>query len=217
MQKQLQDAKDKIGNLQQKLEYTGGQLNVYKKVYEDQSMYIKASIYQRVDQFNYVKIHASHAQFAGDLMPDNSNRIQIGDVQGDVSGITGSDNSGVAGKDQIGVAGGDISGTVTNTIGQLEASPESEALQLADLLKQLQTAITREDSGLSQKDQEKALKYIDILGKLGNDRQNPDLLEKAEAALDALPTIAKRGAGLIEFAEKHLPTITSAVRAILGL
>jgi CHAD domain-containing protein len=201
MQKQLQDAKDKIGNLQQKLEYTGGQLNVYKKVYEDQSMYIKASIYQRVDQFNYVKIHASHAQFAGDLMPDNSNRIQIGDVQGDVSGITGSD----------------ISGTVTNTIGQLEASPESEALQLADLLKQLQTAITREDSGLSQKDQEKALKYIDILGKLGNDRQNPDLLEKAEAALDALPTIAKRGAGLIEFAEKHLPTITSAVRAILGL
>jgi hypothetical protein len=42
------------------------------------------------------------------------------------------------------------------------------------------------------------------------------LLEKAGDALDALPTIIKRGNNLAEFAEKYLPTFTAGVKAIFN-
>jgi len=92
---------------------------------------------------------------------------------------------------------------------------------LADLLKQLQTAIQQDDSGLNQKDKEKALKHLNAIGKLGSDRNNSDLKEMAENALDALPTILKRGTGLLKFVETHfktqLDTILENIGGILNL
>lgn len=212
MQKQLEAAREEKQALQQNLAHAEGQLTVYR----EQSVFLQGFVYHQTNQFSRPSFNAPNSQFTGDLMPDNDNKIQFGDVQGDVSGVAGGDISGVAGKDITGAAGGDISGTLTLTIGQLEASKTPEALKLADLLKQLKAAIEKPDAGLDKKDQEKALKHLDAIAKLGNDPKNHDLLEKAGDALDALPTIIKRGNGLLEFAEKHLPTLLSSVRTVLS-
>jgi uncharacterized protein YjbI with pentapeptide repeats len=212
MQKRLEAARAEKQALQQNLAHAEGQLTVYR----EQSVFLQGFVYHQTDQFSRPSFNAHNSQFTGDLMPDNDNKIQFGNVQGDVSGIAGGDISGVVGKDITGAAGGNISGTLTLTIGQLEASKTPEALKLADLLKQLKAAIEKPDAGLDKKDQEKALKHLDAIAKLGNDPKNADLLEKAGDALDALPTIIKRGNGLLEFAEKHLPTILSGVRAVLA-
>ena len=156
-----------------------------------------------------------------EIMSDKRSDIKIGDVSGSIGAFAGGDISGVAGQNMTGVAGGDISGTVTNTISQLKESDEPEAPKLADLLKQLQTAIQQDDSGLNQKDKEKALKHLNAIGKLGSDRNNSDLKEMAENALDALPTILKRGTGLLKFVETHfktqLDTILENIGGILNL
>lgn len=147
-------------------------------------------------------------------MSDKGNKVEIGKIGGDASGISGGDNSGVAGKNITGAAGGDVSGTLTIAMKQLEETKDPKALELAELLKQVKTAIEQPDSGLNEADQQKALKHLETLGKLATDQKNPDLLEKAGDALDALPTIIKRGNNLAEFAEKYLPTFTAGVKAI---
>lgn len=213
VQKQLQAEREQNVDLQKQLEHTKGQLTVYR---EQQSIYLQRFVYDQTNQPSQTTVNISNAHFAGSLMPNDSSKIQFGNVNGDVSGVAGGDNTGVAGKAITGAAGGDISGTLTITMGQLEDSKNPEALKLADLLKQLKTAIEKPDSGLAPKDRDKALKHIDSIGKLGTEPNNADLLDKAGDALDALPTIIKRGNGLIEFAEKYLPTITTGIKAILG-
>ncbi|XHX75760.1 MAG: pentapeptide repeat-containing protein [Stenomitos frigidus ULC029] len=212
MQKQLDAARTETQALQQNLAHAEGQLTVYR----EQSVFLQGFVYHQTEQFSRPTFNAPNAHFTGDPMSDKRNEIRFGNVQGDVSGIAGGDISGVAGKDQTGVAGGDISGALTLTLGQLEASKTPEALKLADLLKQLKAAVEKPDAGLDKKDQEKALKHLEAIAKLGNDPKNADLLEKAGDALDALPTIIRRGNGLMEFVEKHLPTILSGVRAVLA-
>ncbi len=149
-------------------------------------------------------IYAQTYHHQGDTMPDKSSDISISNVTGSsISGVAGGESTAVAGENLTGVAGGDISGTVTNTINQLSESESPEAPTLEDLLKQLQTAIASQDSGLSEKEQKKALKHLDTIGKLGIDRNNSNLQEMAENALDALPTILQRGTGLMEFLKTH--------------
>lgn len=140
--------------------------------------------------------------------------VKIGSIGGDASGISGGDNSGVAGKNITGAAGGDISGTLAIALKPLEDSQDPQAMKLAELLKRVKTEIEKSDSGLSDADQQKALKHLETIGKLATDLKNSDLLEKAGDALDALPTIIKRGNNLAEFAEKYLPTFTAGVKAI---
>ncbi|WP_432809175.1 pentapeptide repeat-containing protein [Pantanalinema sp. GBBB05] len=212
VQKQLQAEREQNVDLQKQLEHTKGQLTVYR----EQSTFLQQFVYHQTNQFSRPTLNTSQAHFKGGFMSNDSSNIQFGNVQGDVSGVAGGDNTGVAGKGITGAAGGDISGTLTITMGQLEDSKDPEALKLADLLKQLKTAIEKPDSGLTPKDRDKALKHIDSIGKLGTEPNNADLLDKAGDALDALPTIIKRGNGLIEFAEKYLPTITTGIKAILG-
>jgi hypothetical protein len=107
---------------------------------------------------------------------------------------------------------GEISGTVTNTLQQLQETAEPEAQTLADLLKELQAAI-ESTPDLDDKNKAKALKYVDTLGKLGTDRHNPTLQESAETAWDALTGILGKTAQLVPLANTLLPTIQS----LLGL
>jgi hypothetical protein len=57
-----------------------------------------------------------------------------------VSGVTGNIGNIAAGQDMTGVVG-NISGTVNNSIGDLQNSGVPEAPELAELLKQLQAKI----------------------------------------------------------------------------
>jgi uncharacterized protein YjbI with pentapeptide repeats len=196
MRQKLKAARQRTQALQRNLDRADGKIAIYEK-YE--------TLWQAILGKPTVSIRNSQI---GDVMP-RGNEVNISNTTGNISNLTGGDNSGV-------FVGGDISGTLTFTIDQLEASKTPEALKLADLLKQLKAAIEKPDAGLDAKDKEKALKHLNAIAKLGNDPQNADLLEKAGDALDALPTIIKRGNGLLEFAEKHLPTILSGVRAVLA-
>jgi gas vesicle protein len=107
---------------------------------------------------------------------------------------------------------GEISGTVTNTLQQLQEASEPAAQTLADLLKELQNAI-ESTPDLDDKNKAKALKYVDALGKLGNDRTNPTLQEIAETAWDALTGILSKAAQLVPLADTLLPSIQN----LLGL
>ena len=64
---------------------------------------------------------------------------------------------------------GDISGTVTNAIGQLPASPESDQPGIKELLTELQTAI--EASALSDDDKAEALEQVKALAEVGKNPQ----------------------------------------------
>ena len=150
-------------------------------------------------------------------MTEKGNKVEITNVRGDISGISGGDISGVAGKNITGTAGGNINGTLSISMGQLEKTQDPDAMKLAELLKQLKVAIEKADSGLSEDDQNKALKHLNAISQLGTDHKNSNLIEKASDALDALPTIIKRGEGLKEFAEKYLPSFTAGVRAIFSV
>jgi len=107
---------------------------------------------------------------------------------------------------------GEISGTVTNTLQQLQDTAEPTAHTLADLLKELQSAIET-TSDLDDKSKGKALKYVDALGKLGNDRNNPTLQEAAGMAWDALTGLLGKAAELVPIADTLLPPI----QKLLGL
>ncbi|NET55853.1 MAG: hypothetical protein F6K47_06690 [Symploca sp. SIO2E6] len=73
---------------------------------------------------------------------------------------------------------------------------------------------------MSEKDKQKALKHLDTIGKLAIDRNNSNLQEMAENALDALPTILKRGTGLMKFLKTNfdieLDEILENIQGILN-
>ena len=110
----------------------------------------------------------------------------------------------------ITVAGGDISGTVTVTIQQLRDSDTPEAPQLADLLTQLQQAIN-ESTELAAPDKEKALKYLDKIGKLAND-QEPDR-DVISMAIDGILGIVSKAAKLLA----PVQGIADGLRKLLNL
>ena len=94
-------------------------------------------------------------QVKGDPMSDKNQNISL-KSDGNMTGVT--------------VAGGDISGTVTVTIQQLRDSDTPEAPKLADLLTELQKAIS-ESTELVEEDRTKALQYLDTIGKLANNKE----------------------------------------------
>lgn len=211
LEKQLAAKQERIHTLEQQRSHLEGKLVAY----DEQMPAMWKFLFHQTNQFSRPSIHASNSHFSGGIMPEG-NKVEIGSIGGDASGISGGDNSGVAGKNITGVAGGDISGTLTIALKQLEETNDPKTLELADLLKQVKTAIEQPDSGLSESDRAKAIKHLEAIAQLGNDRRNPDLLEKAGNALDALPTIVKRGNNLAEFAETYLPTFTTGVKAIFS-
>ncbi len=134
---------------------------------------------------NRPTLYAENYYNKGDTMSDKSSDFKFGNVGGDVIGVAGGNISGVAGKDMTGVAGGNISGIVTATIGQLTKSETPEVLKLADLLKQLQSAI-ESDSHLSEKDKAKALKQVQALAEAGQNSKEEDKKDLADTAITML-------------------------------
>lgn len=131
-----------------------------------------------------------------------------------ISDITGSKIGGIVGGDNTGVVG-QVSGIVTNTINELQASDRPQAAELATLLKQLQVAIETEPD-LELDDKDDALAEVNTLAKAGQNPQDGTLKKLANRSLKiikgtiaALPDTAK----LVEACSKLLPAIAS----LLGL
>lgn len=145
----------------------------------------------------------------GDTMSDKSSNIKFGNVGGDIGAFAGGDIQGVAGKDITGAAGGNISGTVTATIGQLQESNAPEAAKLADLLKQLQTAI-ESDKNLSEDDKAEALEQVKTLAEAGQSPEEGAMQKTAKTAIRVLKGIITdlpAVATIVEVSQKLLPTI----------
>ncbi|HEY9599819.1 MAG TPA: pentapeptide repeat-containing protein [Cyanophyceae cyanobacterium] len=145
----------------------------------------------------------------GDTMSDKSSNIKFGNVGGDIGAFAGGNIQGVAGKDITGAAGGDISGTVTTTIGQLQESNAPKAPELADLLKQLQTAI-ESDKNLSEDDKAEALEQVKALAEAGQSPKEGAMQKTAKTAIRVLkgmiidlPAVAT----IVEASQKLLPAI----------
>ncbi len=131
---------------------------------------------------------------------DQSRKIEIGSVGRDFNA------SGQA----LNLGDIDISGTVTNTIGQLQESNASEASQLADLLKQLQAAIEK-DENLSKEEKDTALEQVKVLAEAGQKPKEGAMQKAAKTAITMLRgTIAvlPTTATLVEASQKLLPLIT---------
>lgn len=140
---------------------------------------------------------------------DNRSNIKLGNVGGDIGAFAGRDITGVAGKDITGAAGGDINGTVTTTIGKLQESKAPEAPKLADLLKQLQTAI-ESDSNLSDDDKADALEQVKALAEAGQSPKEGAMQKTAKTAITMLKGIftgLPAVATLVDAGQKLLPAI----------
>lgn len=135
---------------------------------------------------------------------DYSRKIEIGSVGGDISGHAALNLGEI-----------EISGTVANTIDQLEKTDAPEATKLAELLKQLQKAIEA-NPDLSEEDKAEALEQVKVLAEAGKNPKERSLHKASKTAIKvlkgtiaSLPTAAK----LVEQCKELLPTITR----LLGL
>ncbi|MEH2259872.1 pentapeptide repeat-containing protein [Nostoc sp.] len=106
---------------------------------------------------------------------------------------------------------GDLSGTVTNTINQLPASPEPEKPGIKELLTQLQAAIEA-DTNLPQEDKAEALEQVKALAEAGKSPQEGAMQKAAKTAIkilkgtiSSLPSATK----LVEQCSNLLPLISN--------
>jgi len=145
----------------------------------------------------------------------SSDKIIIKQVQGDhmtentenQKGITITNHGSMKG---FNVAGGDISGIVKVTIQELRDSDTPEAPKLADLLTDLQKAIS-ESNELAEPDKEKALKYLDKIGKLANDKEaDRDMIGMA---IDGILNVVSKAAKLLT----PVQAIAEGLRKLLQL
>ena len=105
----------------------------------------------------------------------------------------------------------DISGTVTNSINQLPASPQSDQPGIKELLTELQTAIEA-DTNLSDDDKAEALEQVKALAEVGQNPQESTMQKAGKTAIKILKgTIASlpSAATLVEACSKLLPAIAS--------
>ncbi len=215
MHSELESSRNKIWELQQKLDRIDLENKIERFEIEKQlavamaqlkerptSQYLQDLVYHQTNQLGQQKLlYAPNSNFS-DTMTDKS--IQSG---GDVF-FTGRDNLGVTGKDQQGVAGRDISGTVTNTIQQLRETNQPEAPQLADLLEELQKAV-ESSAELAEPDKEKALGYLNQIGEMS--------AKEPEQKKGMLPMLLDAFTGVISKAAPLIEPVKKIVEVILGL
>ncbi|HEY9909673.1 MAG TPA: pentapeptide repeat-containing protein, partial [Thermosynechococcaceae cyanobacterium] len=134
---------------------------------------------------------------------DSSHKVEIGSVGGDF----------IASGQALNL--GEISGTVTNTINELQQSAAPQAAELADLLKQLQSAIEAEPD-LQPDDKAEALEQVGTLAKAGENPQDGTLKKLSNTAVKILKgtfSVLPDTAKLADAAGKLLPLIAK----VLGL
>lgn len=157
----------------------------------------------------YVETYQNKGEF---IMTQSKGSVNISGVQGNVSGVA------AAGENQTmtGVALGAISGSVTNTINQLPASPNPDNPGIKELLAQLQAAIEAE-SELPDEDKAEALEQVKTLAEVGQ-KPEDNLLQKAaktsmkilKGTIASLPDTAK----LAESCVKLLPAIATLLALV---
>ena len=107
---------------------------------------------------------------------------------------------------------GEISGNVTNSLNQLQQSATPQAAELADLLKQLQSAIET-DADLPEKGKATALEQVNVLAEVAKDPQ-PDKKPLGQQAVNVLKSAASflpDTAKLADACSKLLPLIAKAL------
>jgi hypothetical protein len=151
----------------------------------------------------YVETYQNQGEF---IMSQSKGNIQIGDVQGNISGLaTAGDNQTITGS-----ALGDISGSVTTLIGQLPGTTEEQA-QLKGLLTQLQSVIESEPA-LLEDDKAEALEQVKTLAEAGHKPEDGPLKKSAKTALKILKGTAAAlpdATALVEGFNKLLPAIAT--------
>ncbi len=122
-----------------------------------------------------------------------------------------------AGRDISGVVNlGTISGSVTNTINQLSASPAPEKPGIKELLTQLQAAIEAE-SELPDEDKAEALEQVKTLAEAGQKPEDNVLQKAAKTSMKILKgTVASLpdAAKLAESCTKLLPAIATLLALV---
>ena len=186
----------------------------YKVTYlEGEVRTLKAITAEKDERITDLKeMSAGYKEIAKTQATKSNDRIIIGQIQGDPMSDKNQNISLNAGGSMTGVtvAGGDISGTVTLTIQQLRDSNTPEAPKLADLLTDLQKAIN-ESNELAQPDKEKALKYLDKIGKLANDKEaDRDMIGMA---IDGILNVVSKAAKLLT----PVQAIAEGLRKLLQL
>ncbi|HEY9650985.1 MAG TPA: hypothetical protein V6C95_10000 [Coleofasciculaceae cyanobacterium] len=112
-------------------------------------------------------------------------------------------------------AGNDISGTVTTTINQLQQTPEPNAMQLMELLRQLQQVIETEAS-LNVEDKADALEQVKVLAEAGQNPRENTMQKAARNAIKILRGTATAMPPATEFL-KACNTLLPTITQLLGL
>jgi uncharacterized protein YjbI with pentapeptide repeats len=127
---------------------------------------------------------------------DSSRKISIGNIGGDFNASGSALNLG------------DVSGTVTNSLNQLQSTNHPNASELADLLKKLQTAIENETDQPLDKDE--ALEQVNTLAQAGQNPQDAPLKKEANKAVKLLRgaiAVLPSTATLVKACSELLPAI----------
>lgn len=151
------------------------------------------------------KFYAETYYNFGETMTDHRGSINISSVQGNVSGVA------AAGENQTmtGVALGQITGAVTNSIGQLQATNTPEATQLVTVLEQLQAAIQNEPH-LAPEDKAEAMEQVKVLAEAGQQPQESGMQKAAKTAVKVLRgTVATlpSASSFVDACNKLLPIV----------
>lgn len=156
----------------------------------------------------YVETYQNQGEF---VMSQSKGNINIGDVQGNVSGLA------AAGESQTitGATLGEVSGQVTNTINQLSESPIPESEELKELLLRLTSAIEAE-TALEEDDKIEAVKQVEILAEAGKQPEDGALKRAAKTAMKVLKGTT---AGLSETNNlfKEVTALLPAIATLLAL
>jgi uncharacterized protein YjbI with pentapeptide repeats len=168
---------------------------------------LKELALKQIENLNFSQLLSNLTIIAGDrnIMSDNKNQ-----------GITGGDGTFInTGTQNLSNSLVNLSGTVTNSLNQLQSANHPKATELADLLKQLQTAINNEPNLLPE-DKAEALTEVNVLAEAGKNPQKETQQKKANIALEILKnmiTALTPTATLAKACSELLPAITK----LLGL
>ena len=196
--RQLEEAKSKVQELQQVQTELSTKIAISEAVIkekENQSLFLREFVYHQTDKFSRPFFNAPHSTFTGDPMSENNQSISL-QAGGNMTGVT--------------VAGGDISGTVTVTIQQLRDNDTPQAPEIADLLTELHKLIN-ESPDLADKDKQKALKNIDNIGKIANNKEGDR--NSIDDLIDNILGIVSKAAKLLT----PVQAIADGLRKILNL